>query len=868
MVSLFSEQERYNSLVEALPMPTALYVGEDMVVSAANQAMLDLWGKPASVIGTKLMDALPELEGQPFFAILSHVFRSGETYHSKESPADLVVNGILQTFYFTFTYKPIKNEQGEIFAIINTAADLTELVNAKKQIIETQQRLSFALSSAEIGTWDLDPIHEQVIWDEKCKTIFGFHQDEIIKYETILSSIHPKDVELVRDAMTNAINGRNDGLYDVKCRTTSQVNGQFRWVHCKGKAYFNEGNVAYRFSGTIQDITHDVRARQREHQLLTLINQNADHMTITTMEGKVIYMNESSRKMLGVALDADVSKFNAKDFYTPQELDRVQNHIIKEIDEVKGWTGHISLLNYQTKESIPCMVSYLLIKDLETGEVIGRGATARDLRPEIKVKADLQKLAAIIGISEDFCNYCDIAGNIHYINPSGIALIGIQEDQIQNYSLFDYHSESSNEKIKNEIFPILFTDGKWSGELELIHQATKEIIPIHKQFYMIREEFTNTPVAIAAIARDLRPELNVRQVLADKNLALQNAVQELEFLANSVPPVVWSSKPDGHLDYINKRWFDQTGKSDEETLGSRWIENVHPDDVLHAIRTWNSSLQTGNPYEIEFRSLDKFGIYRWYLVRAIPLKDSDGNIIKWYGTNTDIHHQKELEKQKDDFLGIASHELKTPVTSLKAYAQVVESIFKRSGDFKNADLLGRMNKQVDRLSNLINDLLDVTKINSGRLQFNETEFDFNEIMEEVIEDVQRTSFKHLIQAELGFKRNIVGDRDRICQVVTNLLTNAVKYSPDANEVVINTLDLGDRVQVSVKDYGIGISSDLKDHVFEQFYRVSGDKEHTFPGLGLGLYISSEIVKRLGGKIWVDSIEGEGSTFCFSIPVNK
>jgi PAS domain S-box-containing protein len=384
---------------------------------------------------------------------------------------------------------------------------------------------------------------------------------------------------------------------------------------------------------------------------------------------------------------------------------------------------------------------------------------------------------------------------------------------------------------------------------------------------MIREEFTNMPVAIAAIARDLRPELNIRKILADKNAALQNAVEELEFLANSVPPVVWSSKPDGYLDYINKRWFDQTGKGDDETLGSRWAENVHPDDVPDAIKTWKASLETGNPYEIEFRCLDKYGTYRWYLVRAIPLKDAEGNIIKWYGTNTDIHHQKELEKQKDDFLGIASHELKTPVTSLKAYAQVLEAMFKRSGDFKNADLLARMNKQVDRLSSLISDLLDVTKMNSGRLQFNPTEFDFNEMVEEVIEDVQRTSFNHAIRADLGFRRNIIGDRDRICQVVTNLLTNAIKYSPGASEVVIYTHDLEDCVQVSVRDYGIGISPELKDHVFEQFYRVSGEKQHTFPGLGLGLYISSEIIKRLGGKIWVDSIEGKGSVFSFSIPLS-
>ncbi|RZJ67854.1 MAG: HAMP domain-containing histidine kinase, partial [Flavobacterium sp.] len=200
------------------------------------------------------------------------------------------------------------------------------------------------------------------------------------------------------------------------------------------------------------------------------------------------------------------------------------------------------------------------------------------------------------------------------------------------------------------------------------------------------------------------------------------------------------------------------------------------------------------------------------------------------------------------------------------YAQVVESMFKRSGDFKNADLLGKMNKQVDRLTNLISDLLDVTKINSGRLQFNNAEFDFNEMVEEVIEDVQRTSFKHIIKKELNFNKTIYGDRDRICQVVTNLLTNAVKYSPEANEVVIYTEDAHDSVKVCVQDYGIGISPDLQDHVFEQFYRVSGNREHTFPGLGLGLYISSEIVKRLGGKIWVNSVQGKGSTFGFTIPI--
>ncbi|MCX2573055.1 PAS domain-containing protein [Pedobacter sandarakinus] len=868
MLALFSEQQGYQSLVEASPMPTAIYVGEEMIIGAANEAMLDLWGRTNGVIGQKLLTALPELEGQPFSDILANVYKTGTTYYSKEAPADLQIGGQLRRFYFTFTYKPLKNSSGDVVAIINTAAHLTELVEARKQIAETKERLAFALYSAEIGTWDLDPITNTINWDEKCRELFGFSNDCVVQYDELLLRIHPNDREMVNKAVSDAINPVNTGQYDVRYRTVSKTNGLIRWLHCKGKAYFNSDNVAYRFAGIAQDITDEIRGKRKEHELLTLINNNADHMTVATMEGEMIYMNNAARKLLGVDLETDISTFSAKDFYTPGELERVQHQILTKIDEVNGWQGTIYFQNYKTKEIIPCLVSYLLIRDPETGDIIGRGATARDLRPELKVKADLEKLAAIVGSSEDFCNYCDIKGNTLYINPSGIKLLGIDHTQISALTLFNYHSAASNEKIKSEIFPVLFAEGKWSGYLELVHQTTQEIIPIHKQFYMIREEFTRNPVAIAAIARDLRPELNIRKVLADKNAALQHAVEELSFLANSVPPVVWSSKPNGEVDYVNQRWFDQTGRTPQDSWGSRWLESLHPDDLQQTISSWQKALETGMPYETEFRCLDRFGEYRWFLVRAIPFKDQEGEIVKWYGTNTDVHDQKELEKQKDIFLGIASHELKTPVTSLKAYAQVMESMFKRSGDFNSAEMLSRMNKQIDRLTSLINDLLDVTKINAGKLQFNNTEFDFDDLVREVVEDVQHTTIKHIIRTDLNFKGMVTADRDRISQVITNLLTNAVKYSPNANEVKICSRALNNEVHVSVQDFGIGISEDLTGQVFNRFYRVSGNHEHTFPGLGLGLHISSEIVKRLDGNIWLKSVKGAGSTFSFSIPVNQ
>lgn len=180
-----------------------------------------------------------------------------------------------------------------------------------------------------------------------------------------------------------------------------------------------------------------------------------------------------------------------------------------------------------------------------------------------------------------------------------------------------------------------------------------------------------------------------------------------------------------------------------------------------------------------------------------------------------------------------------------------------------------MDEQINKLNNLINDLLDVTKIQNGKIILNDSEFNFDELVNEVV-DEQQMSTSQKISLETEGIGNISGDRNRISQVMSNLINNAIKYSPESDRILITTKLLeNNNVFFSVKDFGIGIPEDKKHRVFEQYYRVSGSKEHTFPGLGLGLYISSEIIKRSGGRIFVNTTEGKGSDFCFEIPkINK
>jgi PAS domain S-box-containing protein len=358
------------------------------------------------------------------------------------------------------------------------------------------------------------------------------------------------------------------------------------------------------------------------------------------------------------------------------------------------------------------------------------------------------------------------------------------------------------------------------------------------------------------------------QVEALKNLEhsqekLKQSEERLRQLADSMPQIVWTTGPEGEVDYYNNQWYKFTGfkKGKEDPLGI-----IHPDDKERVLKIWDDSVKSGKPYHVEYRfeNRKRPGEYKWFLTRGLPVKNDKEEIIRWIGTYTDIDQLKELERQKDDFLAIASHELKTPVTSIKAYAQMLENMFMKRGDQEAANMLNKMDKQVNKLTDLIGDLLDVTRIESGKLQLNPSWFDFNKMVSETVHDIQRTAEHHKIITNLTPIEKVYGDKDRLAQVVINFLTNAIKYSPDSDKIIVDTQMQKNNVVLSVQDFGMGISKENIPKVFDQFYRVNENMLFTFPGMGLGLYICSEIMKRHNGKIGVKSIEGNGSTFHFSL----
>lgn len=274
----------------------------------------------------------------------------------------------------------------------------------------------------------------------------------------------------------------------------------------------------------------------------------------------------------------------------------------------------------------------------------------------------------------------------------------------------------------------------------------------------------------------------------------------------------------------------------------------------------------------ESHEIDKDGNPKYFQNNLIGIVNNN-KLIRAWGTQIDItaqkqveNEQREIERRKDEFISIASHELKTPLTTIKAFTQLM----RRDPEVKKQTkiFLEKMERQLDKLTGLVYDLLDVSHLNKGILQLKKESFDITQLIKETIDNIQATTVRHKIIFMNTLPVTVYADKYRIEQVLTNLLTNAIKYSPRSKKIHVLLAREKNKIKTTVQDYGIGIPEKKQKNIFKRFYRVSGGIRDSFPGLGLGLYISNEIIKRHEGKISFKSVENKGSTFSFTLPLKN
>ncbi|HEX6848768.1 MAG TPA: PAS domain S-box protein, partial [Chitinophagaceae bacterium] len=477
----------------------------------------------------------------------------------------------------------------------------------------------------------------------------------------------------------------------------------------------------------------------------------------------------------------------------------------------------------------------------------------------------------------------DSKGTILYCNSQFAEMINLPLAKVIGLPIMNFVPVEQKERFSKITEQGWESDSK--GEIALKNKQG-QLIPFLLSVTSI--ELDEGTIALSVILTDLSQQKDNEKQLEIKNKQLEEARlaayklnEELEdiveertrellmsreyfkFLADNIPVIIWTADTDGKLDYVNRQWVDYTGFDLEESK-TKQAELVHPDDLGKSSMEWRKALKEKTKYEGEFRLKRRADdTYRWYHAQAIPFKDKQGNITAWIGTNIDIHERKKELEKKDEFISVASHELKTPLTSLKGYIQLME--FQEDLSEASKIYVTKAASSINKLQHLIDELLDASKIKAGKLKFKKEDFNLTELVNLCLENSTYMYPSYKIGKDLQSDIIVNGNAERLEQVLMNLISNAVKYSPNKKEIIVRAEKKNNSAVVSVIDFGIGMAKSDQELIFERFYRANGH-ESTMPGLGMGLYISSEIIKEHNGEISVRSKLHEGSVFSFSLPL--
>ncbi|WP_380920170.1 ATP-binding protein [Sphingobacterium anhuiense] len=633
------------------PSPTAIYSGENMIIRFANEGMLAVWGKDASVIGKPLIEAIPELEGQPFLELLQEVWWTGKTYSVSSAPAKLIKNGKETLDYYDYEYRALVDENNKTWCILNTALEVTSRREFLEQIKHKEEK-------------------EQALNEEMAATL---------------------------EELTS---------------TNEELNRYIKQL-----------------------------ADSREY-IRTIIEQAP----------------------VGIAM-------------------------------LKGPEHHIEIAN----------PAILKIWGREESEVIGY--PHESARPEMRGQPVNNWLKHVYQSGEPKIN---TEFTVKLLDKAGL-----------------------REAIVNSIYqPIFSHDGSISGVLVILEEITQQV--------MLRKKNEKD-----------------QQML---NLAVDAG--ELATFYYQTKTNLFSGNP------LLKKWFGLS--SDENMDLSLAIAVILPEDrdrVSLAIEHVLSKDSDGH-YFIEYRiqnNVDKK--IRLLQANGRVFYDRKGNPLSLNGTLRDITEQKKEEQRKDDFIGMVSHELKTPLTSLKAYLQILQRMDLPTKDPMSQNMLGKSVKQVQYMNTMINGFLNVSRLDSGQLHLMKTIFDFQSLFAEIEDEVLSTIKTHHFLFKASGKIMIHADREKIAQVLHNLIGNAVKYSPLRSTIKVDFSTNGNSLKVNVQDLGKGISEEDQQRIFERYYRVKETSGGVISGFGIGLYLCREIIELHDGTIQVQSVKDEGSIFSFTLPFN-
>jgi len=376
------------------------------------------------------------------------------------------------------------------------------------------------------------------------------------------------------------------------------------------------------------------------------------------------------------------------------------------------------------------------------------------------------------------------------------------------------------------------------------------------------------PVRMVGTKQDITERVNAEQ-------SLRRSEERFRELANNIDQIVWTADAAGQPTWYNDRWYEYSGSTLEEMLDGKWAALIHPEHVERIVQRYQHCIETGEVWEETFPVRSKAGEYRWFLSRGFPIRSANGAVLRWFGSSTDITAHRELQdaltetdRRKDEFLAMLAHELRNPVAPILNVAQILSQPGAAAKDLPA--MVSIIHRQAKHLARLLDDLLDVARITRGRIELRRANVKVDDCIALAMETIDPLvqSTQHKIEVERApIELTIHGDKDRLTQCITNLLNNAIKYSPAGSRVRVKTFRQEGMAVIEVQDFGRGILPEVLPHIFDLFSQGHSTLDRRTGGLGIGLSVCKRLIEMHGGTVTAHSKgEGEGSTFKLTVPL--
>ncbi|MCC9168778.1 PAS domain-containing sensor histidine kinase [Pontibacter harenae] len=764
----------------------------------------------------------------------------------------------------------IYNEQGSVIRMMGSLVDITKQKEQEKQLKESKQRFERVAMVTNDVVWDWNLKDDSIWWNEGFKTCFGYSEEEIEPtIDSWTTRVRPEDLDRVK-ASINAVINSNETKWQDEYRFRC-ADGTYKRILDQGYVIRDEDGNAVRLIGAMLDITEKRRVEQELATTMSRLQQVMESLPLMTWtatpDGALNYYNQRWYDLTGSTFE-ELQAWGWEKFIHPDDYERTKNKWLESVrtgkpftDENRWKVGKDGTYRWFLARGVPTYNS--------EGEIALWVGSHTDIEDEKALREQVEE-------SEKKFRFLieSIPQMVWSANPDGYI-------DYTNYRWYEY-TKMDETSLGLNWMPAIHPDeaqalmDTWmhcvsTGENLDFEVRFKDMEANTYRWFLLRAEpMRNSEGQIIkwfGTATDLHDQKMLRE-------QLQESEKQFRFLAESIPQMVWTTDEQGNHDYFNRRWVEYTGMSLEKSKGINWVEILHPDDQERTKERWRYSLQTGDYYEIEYRFKNgRDGSYRWFLGQAIPMRDDNGNIVKWFGTCTDIEDhkraeeelvEKNLELQRtnqdlDSFVYTASHDLKLPIVNM---AGIFEELTKHT-EFKDPDaprMIAMFNKSLKQLHSTIHELSEVVKIQKQKLK-NLEQIDLNELTEDVkvsIQDVLKESGAE-VTTDFSQVSSIPFTKSSLKSIFYNLLSNAIKYrSHDRTaKIHLSTSYKGEYIELKVQDNGLGI--DINKHhnkLFQMFKRFHNHVN----GSGLGLYIVNRLLTNNGGYINIDSKLNEGTTF--------